>query len=164
MALLAASGYQVAASTGRAETHDYLKSLGASTIVDRTELSEPSQRPLEKARWAGAVDTVGGTTLARAFAQIETHGSVAVCGNASGNDLSTTVLPLILRGVNLLGIDSVMCPHDLRNEAWGRLAETMPMDKLDAMSEVVPFADLPAKGEAILKGQVRGRCVVDVNA
>jgi len=164
VALLGKLGYQVAASTGRAETHDYLKSLGATAIVDRSELSEPSSRPLEKARWAAAIDTVGGVTLARAFASIETHGSIAVCGNAGGNDLSTTVLPLILRGVNLLGIDSNFCPADLRIEAWARLAADMPMDKLDAMTEVIAFADLPAKGEAILKGQVRGRCVVDVNA
>jgi acrylyl-CoA reductase (NADPH) len=107
---------------------------------------------------------VGGVTLARAFASIETHGSVAVCGNAGGNDLVTTVLPLILRGVNLLGIDSNFCPSDFRQEAWNRLASDMPMDKLDAMTHVIPFADLPAQGEAILKGQVRGRVVVDVNA
>jgi len=164
VALLAKLGYQVAASTGRQETHDYLKDLGAATIVDRAELSEPSNRPLEGARWAGAVDTVGDVTLARAFASIETHGSIAVCGNAGGNDLVTTVLPLILRGVNLLGIDSNFCPTDLRTEAWSRLASDMPMDKLDAMSHVIPFADVPGEGEAILKGQVRGRCVVDVNA
>lgn len=164
VALLAKLGYQVAASTGRAETHGYLKDLGASTIVDRSELSEPSSRPLEGARWAAAIDTVGGVTLARAFASIETHGSVAVCGNAGGNELVTTVLPLILRGVNLLGIDSNFCPAELRQEAWGRLATDMPMDKLDAMTEVIPFAELPTKAEAILKGQVRGRCVVDVNA
>ncbi|HUT49851.1 MAG TPA: MDR family oxidoreductase [Alphaproteobacteria bacterium] len=164
VALLAKLGYQVAASTGRPATHDYLKSLGATAIVDRAELSEPSNRPLEKARWAAAIDTVGGVTLARAFASIETHGSIAVCGNAGGNDLATTVLPLILRGVNLLGIDSNFCPSDLRTEAWTRLASDMPMDKLDAMTEVIAFAELPAKGEAILKGKVRGRCVVDVNA
>ena len=163
VALLAKLGYQVAASTGRAETHDYLKSLGAAALVDRAELSEPSSRPLEKARWAAAIDTVGGVTLARAFASIETHGSIAVCGNAGGNDLVATVLPLILRGVNLLGIDSNFCPTDLRNQAWGRLATDMPMDKLDAMTEVIPFAEVPARGEAILKGQVRGRCVIDVN-
>jgi acrylyl-CoA reductase (NADPH) len=164
VALLATLGYQVAASTGRAETHDYLKSLGASAIVDRAELSEPSSRPLEKTRWVGAIDTVGGVTLARTFAQIDTHGSVAVCGNAGGNDLATTVLPLILRGVNLLGIDSNFCDPGLRGEAWARLGSTMPMDKLDAMTEVIPFAALPEKGDAILKGQVRGRTVVDVNA
>jgi acrylyl-CoA reductase (NADPH) len=164
VALLAKLGYRVAASTGRAEAHDYLRSLGAGSIVDRAELSEPSNRPLEGARWAAAIDTVGGVTLARAFAQIETHGSIAVCGNAGGNDLNTTVLPLILRGVSLLGIDSNFCPAALRREAWARLAADMPMDKLDAMTQVIPFAELPARGEAILKGQVRGRCVVDVNA
>lgn len=164
VAMLAKLGYEVAASTGRTETHDYLKSLGASAIVDRAELADPSSRPLETARWAGAVDTVGGTVLARTFAQIDTHGSIAVCGNAGGNELNTTVLPLILRGVNLLGIDSNFCQHDQREEAWGRLARDMPMDKLDAMTEAVPFARLPEMGEAILKGKVRGRTVIDVNA
>lgn len=164
VALLAKLGYDVAASTGREETHAYLKDLGATTIVDRTEFSEPEKRPLESARFAGAVDTVGSTSLARVLAQIEPHGAVSACGNASGNDLPTTVLPFILRGVALLGIDSVFCPHDLRNEAWQRLATGMPMDKLDAMTEIHGFDALPDLGSAILKGQVRGRAVIDVNA
>ena len=164
VALLAKLGYSVAASTGRQETHEYLKSLGAGTIVDRSELSEPGVRPLEAARWAGVIDTVGGTTLARALSQTATHGALAVCGNAGGNDLKTTVLPLILRGVSLIGIDSNFCPLELRKEAWSRLAADMPADKLDAITTVEPFARLPDLGEAILEGKIRGRTVIDVNA
>jgi acrylyl-CoA reductase (NADPH) len=164
VAILARLGYKVAGSTGKADKVDYLRSLGASVIVDRKELSDPSDRPLESSRWAGAVDTVGGVTLARVFAQMNTHGSVAVCGNAGGNDLKTTVLPLILRGVNLLGIDSNYCPQALRREAWQRLTTDLPMDKLDAMTEVVPLKALPDLANKILKGQIGGRIVVDVNA
>lgn len=163
IALLAKLGYTVAASTGRKETHDYLKSLGAGSIVDRSELSEPGVRPLEKVRWAGVIDTVGGTTLARAFTQTDTHGALAVCGNAGGNDLNTTVLPLILRGVALIGIDSNFCPGDLRRQAWSRLATDMPAEKLDAITTVEPFDKLPELGEAILEGKIRGRTVIDVN-
>ncbi|MHA1537041.1 MAG: MDR family oxidoreductase [Alphaproteobacteria bacterium] len=164
VALLAKLGYSVAASTGRAETHDYLRSLGAGTIVDRAELAEPSVRPLEKARWSAVIDTVGGNTLARAFTQTDTHGAIAVCGNAGGNELNTTVLPLILRGVSLLGIDSNFCPSELREQAWARLSRDMPADKLDAITTVEPFARLPELGEAILEGKIRGRTVIDVNA
>jgi len=164
VAILAKLGYKVAGSTGKADKADYLKSLGASVVVDRKELSDPSDRPLESSRWAGAVDTVGGVTLARVFAQMNTHGSVAVCGNAGGNELKTTVLPLILRGVNLLGIDSNFCPQALRREAWQRLTTDLPMDKLDAMTEVVPLKALPDLANKILKGQIGGRIVVDVNA
>ncbi|MCZ6861448.1 MAG: oxidoreductase [Alphaproteobacteria bacterium] len=164
VALLAKLGYSVAASTGRQETHEYLKSLGAGTIVDRSELAEPGVRPLEAARWAGVIDTVGGITLARAITQTVAHGALAVCGNAGGNDLKTTVLPLILRGVSLLGIDSNFCPLELRKEAWSRLAADMPADKLDAITTVEPFARLPDLGEAILEGKIRGRTVIDVNA
>jgi acrylyl-CoA reductase (NADPH) len=164
VAILAKLGYKVAGSTGKADRSDYLKSLGAATIIDRKELSEAGDRPLESARWAGAIDTVGGTTLARVFAQMNTHGSVAVCGNAGGNDLKTTVLPLILRGVNLLGIDSNYCPQALRREAWQRLTTDLPTDKLDAMTEIVPLKALPDLANKILKGQIGGRVVVDVNA
>ncbi len=164
VALLAKLGYSVAASTGRQETHEYLKSLGAGTIVNRGELSEESVRPLEKARWAGVIDTVGGTTLARAYTQTNTHGAIAVCGNAGGNDFKTTVLPLILRGVSLLGIDSNFCPGELRREAWSRLVADMPADKLDAITTEEPFARLPELGEAILEGKIKGRTVIDVNA
>ncbi|MGE0734536.1 MAG: MDR family oxidoreductase [Alphaproteobacteria bacterium] len=164
VAILAKLGYKVAASTGRAEAHDYLKSLGANSIVDRADLSNAAPKPLDTAKWKGVVDTVGGVVLANAFVQTDTHGSVAVCGNAGGNDLKATVLPLILRGVNLLGIDSVWCPVPRRQKAWERLASDLPMDKLDAMTATKPLADLPALAHQILKGQVRGRTVIDVNA
>jgi acrylyl-CoA reductase (NADPH) len=164
VAILARLGYKVAGSTGKADKVDYLKSLGASVIVDRKELSDPSDRPLESSRWAGAIDTVGGATLARAFAQMNTHASIAVCGNAGGNELKTTVLPLILRGVNLLGIDSNYCPQALRREAWQRLVTDLPMDKLDAMTQVAPLKALPELANKILKGQIGGRVVIDVNA
>lgn len=163
-AVLAKLGYAVAVSTGRAETHAYLRSLGASTIIERAELAEKPTRPLLSERWTGAIDTVGGNTLANVLAQIKYRGSVAACGLAGGNDVPTTVLPFILRGVNLLGIDSVMCPADLRANAWQRLVRDLPLDKLDAMIQTVPLAQVPALGPEILKGRVRGRTVVDVNA
>lgn len=164
VAVLAELGYQVTASTGRADTHEYLRDLGAQTIIDRAELSEAKQRPLLGARFGGAVDTVGGTTLATVLASMIPHSSVAACGLAGGMELATTVAPFILRGVNLLGIDSNFCPTDLRKEAWGRLVKDLPMDKLDAMTNVVPLAALPELENKILNGQVRGRTVVDVNA
>ena len=164
VALLASLGYTVAASTGRAETHDYLRSLGASTIIDRAELAEPSKRPLEAERWAGAIDTVGSHTLAAILRTLRYRGSVAACGLAGGADLPATVMPFLLRGVNLLGIDSVRCAVERRREAWGRLAREAPMDKLDALTQVVPLGEVVALGRQILKGQVRGRVVVDVNA
>ncbi len=164
LAVLARLGYKLAASTGRAEQHAYLKSLGAVSIVARAELAEKPTRPLQPERWAGAVDTVGSNTLANVLAQIKYRGSVAACGLAGGNDLPTTVLPFILRGVNLLGIDSVMCPMELRLKAWARLARDLPLEKLAQMSETVPLAALPALAPRILKGELRGRTVVDVNA
>ncbi len=163
VALLAELGYRVTASTGRAETHDYLKSLGAGTLIDRAELSEPNKRPLESERWAACVDSVGGTTLARVLAQVAVQGSVAAVGNAGGIKLETTVLPFLLRGINLLGINSSTCPVPRRREAWARLAAELPMDKLDAMTSEAGLAELPRLAGEILKGQVRGRLVVDVN-
>ncbi len=162
-AMLARLGYRVTASTGRAETHDYLTGLGAQTLIDRAELSEPSERPLESQRWAGCIDCVGGTTLARVLAQTRLHGSVAAVGNAGGIKLEATVLPFLLRGINLLGIDSGACPTPRRRQAWARLASELPMDKLDAMTSEAVLADLPDLAKQILKGQVRGRLVVDVN-
>jgi len=162
-AILAANGYEVTASTGRAETHGYLKALGATEILDRAELAEAG-RPVDKERWSGVVDTVGSQTLATALAQVARHGSVAACGLAGGNDLPTTVLPFILRGVSLLGIDSVYCPAERRNCAWERLAAELPKDKLDAMTEVIPFDALIERSKLILKGKVRGRTVVDLGA
>ena len=161
--ILAQLGYQVTASTGRAETHDYLTGLGAKTLIDRAELSEPNKRPLESERWAGCVDCVGGTTLARVLAQTKLHGSVAAVGNAGGIKLEATVLPFLLRGVNLLGIDSATCPAPRRRQAWARLAEELPMDKLDTMTSEAVLGDLPDLARQILKGQIKGRLVVDVN-
>ncbi len=164
IAVLAKLGYEVTASTGRAETHDYLRDLGAANFIDRAELSEAEQRALLPARFAGAVDTVGGTTLATVLASMKPWASVASCGLAGGADLHTTVMPFILRGVNLLGIDSVTCPVDLRREAWGRLVLDLPMDKLDAMTTTVTLADLKGLAGSILKGEIRGRTVVDINS
>jgi acrylyl-CoA reductase (NADPH) len=160
VSILAKRGYTVAASTGRAEQADYLTSLGASQIIDRAELSEPSKRPLESENFAGAVDTVGGTTLARVLAQTAYGGSVAACGLAGGANLECTVLPFLLRGVNLLGIDSVMQPYDNRVRVWQRLVDDLPMDRLDALTEEIGLSDLPQAANDILKGQVRGRLVV----
>lgn len=164
VAVLAKLGYKVAGSTGKESEHDYLKALGATTIIDRKELSEPSKRPLASERWAGAVDSVGSHTLANVLAATKYGCSVATCGLAQGNDLPATVLPFILRGVNLLGIDSVMCPMPLRQEIWSRLVSDLPMEKLDSATKVVPLAQVIDEGAKILKGGVRGRIVVDVNA
>ena len=163
-ALLAHLGYQVAASTGRPETHDYLKSLGAATILERAELATPSGRPLDSERWAGAVDSVGGETLASLLRATRAGGAVAACGLAGGVDLATTVLPFILRGVSLIGINSVFCELALRRTAWDRLARELTKDKLASMTTVARFAEIPRFAEAILKGQVTGRVVIDVNA
>ncbi len=164
VAVLASQGYSVTSSTGREETHGYLQSLGASNIIARSELAEPTKRPLDSERWAGCVDSVGGTTLARLLTQMKYRSSVAAVGLAGGSALETTVIPFLLRGVNLLGIDSVMCPYEPRRKAWARLAEQMPMDKLESMITEATLSDLAGLGGDILKGQVRGRVVVDVNA
>ncbi len=164
VAILAKLGYTVAASTGRPEQHDYLKSLGATEMVDRAELAEGSGRPLDKERWAGCVDTVGASTLATVLSQVAYGGSVAACGLAGGPKLETTVIPFLLRGVNLLGIDSVMQPYDNRVRTWQRIASDLPVDKLEAMTEVIGLGGVGDAANAILKGQVRGRMVVDVNA
>jgi putative YhdH/YhfP family quinone oxidoreductase len=164
VAILAHLGYQVAASTGRAETHEYLRSLGASSIVDRDELSAPSGRPLDKERWLGAVDTVGGSTLASVLRQTRYRGAVAACGLVGGSDLPTTVLPFILRNVSLLGVDSVACPTPVRAEAWRRLGHDLPTSGLDTMTTVEPMSRAPELAEAILAGRTKGRVVIDVNA
>ena len=164
IALLAKLGHTVIASTGRAETHDYLKSLGAQGIVDRASLAQVPTRPLDSERWAGAVDAVGSSTLATVLTQLKYNASVAACGLAGGNDLPTSVIPFLLRGVNLLGIDSVMCPKPRREAAWTRVVRDLPMEKLDAMTSVVPLAELPDLASRILKGGTRGRVVVDVRA
>ena len=162
--LLAALGHEVVASTGRMETADDLKALGASTVIDRAELSQQPERPLASERWAGAVDAVGGTTLASILTGLKYGAAVASCGLAGGNALNTTVIPFLLRGVNLLGIDSVMCPRGRREDAWRRLAAELPMDRIDAVSETVALDALPDLADRILKGQTRGRVVVDVTA
>ena len=163
VALLAKLGYRVAASTGRESEHDYLKGLGAQAIVPRAELSEPG-RPLGSERWAGGIDTVGSQVLANVLAQTAYGGTVAACGLAGGFDLPTTVMPFILRGVRLYGVESVMCPRPKRAEAWQRLARDLPLDKLDAMTRLAPLSEVPAITADILKGQVRGRTVIDVGA
>ena len=160
--LLAAAGHAVAAVTGRPEQADYLKGLGASEIVPRAALEQSSGKPLDPERWAGAVDAVGGAILGNLVTQLRYGASVACCGNAGGIALNTNVLPLLLRGVNILGIDSVMCPIARREAAWARLVEDLPVDHLDAATQVVGLADLPEMANRILKGQVRGRVVVDV--
>ncbi|WP_028795463.1 MDR family oxidoreductase [Thalassobaculum salexigens] len=162
VALLAAKGYTVAAATGRAETHDYLTALGAASFIDRAELAEQPGRPLNKERFQAAIDNVAGPTLANLLTQIAYGGSVAAVGLAGGNEVATTVLPFLLRGVNLLGIDSVMCPAERRQKVWSMIAGNLPMEKLDAISHSHGFDELPALGKAILKGEVRGRAVVTV--
>lgn len=163
-AILANLGYEVAAVTGRADQADYLKSLGATTIVPREELNETTKRPLEAETWAGCVDAVGGEMLARVLGQMKYGASVSAVGLAGGAGLPATVIPFLLRGVNLLGIDSVMQPYDNRVRAWRRIAQDLPMDKLEAMITPATLEDLPALGADILKGGVKGRVVVDVNA
>lgn len=163
-AILGKLGYEVAAVTGRPETADYLKELGATTIVPREELEEPSGKPLDRETWAGCVDAVGGSMLAAILPQLKYGGSAAAVGLAGGAKLPTTVIPFLLRGVNLLGIDSVMRPYEDRVKAWGRVVTDLPMDKLDQMIVDKGLADVLDLGPAILKGQVRGRAVIDVNA
>lgn len=164
IALLANLGYRVAAVTGRPDTSDYLKGLGATTIVDRKELEAPLKAPLGPERWSGAIDNVGGPSLGNLLASLCYWGSCASVGNAAGIKFEATVIPFLLRGINLLGIDSATCPTDRRTQAWQRIAADLPMDKLETISREVPLADVPAEAERILKGQVRGRTVVDVRA
>ncbi len=162
-AILANLGYEVAGVTGRPETESYLKDLGAARIVPREEINETVKRPLETETWAGCVDAVGGSMLARVLGQLKYGASVSAVGLAGGAGLPATVVPFLLRGVNLLGIDSVMQPYDNRVRAWKRIASDLPMDKLEAMVQPATLADLPQLGADILKGQVKGRVVVDVN-
>jgi acrylyl-CoA reductase (NADPH) len=163
-AILGHLGYEVAAVTGRPETAEYLTSLGATQIVPRENLAEPSGKPLEAETWSGCVDAVGGSMLAKVLTQMKYGSSVAAVGLAGGAKLPTTVIPFLLRSVNLLGIDSVMQRQANRVTAWQRIARDLPMDKLEAMVSQATLEDLPGLGAAILKGQVKGRVVVDVNA
>jgi acrylyl-CoA reductase (NADPH) len=161
VALLAKLDYAVAASTGRPEEAEYLKGLGASEIINRAELAGPA-RPLAKERWAGGIDSVGSTTLANVLSMTRYGGAVAACGLAGGMDLPTTVAPFILRGVSLLGIDSVMCPLPLREEAWRRLAADLDRAKITAMANEIGLDDVIAAGRRIVEGKVRGRIVVKI--
>ncbi len=162
IALLAKLGYHVIASTGRTSEEEYLKGLGAAEIIDRAELSEPG-RPLGKERWAAAIDSVGSHTLANLLAQTNYGGAVAACGLAQGFDLPATVMPFILRGVSLLGIDSVMAPKALREEAWARIATDLDAAKLAALSTTIGFDDIIETAHGILDGKVRGRVVIDMS-
>lgn len=163
VALLARAGYQVAAATGRLQEEEYLKSLGAASVIDRAVLTAPG-RPLETERWAGAVDTVGGAVLGGIFRSVAYYGVVAACGNAGGAEFTTSVFPFILRGVQLIGVESVMVPPEQRREAWARIARDLPSELIDRLTEVIPMAAVPEYSETITRGQVRGRIVVDVNA
>ena len=164
VALLARLGYQVAAVTGRPETEPYLRALGATRIIARAELAETVKRPLEAETWAGCVDAVGGAMLARVLGQLKYGASVAAVGLAGGSSLPASVIPFLLRGVNLLGIDSVLKPFAGRLQAWARISSDLDLTKLHQMTSVVGLADLPALGGAILQGQIKGRVVVDVTA
>lgn len=163
VALLAARGYTVVASTGRADQADYLTKLGASRLIDRSELAAPTA-PLASERWAGAIDTVGGTTLASLIAATKTFGAVAACGLAGGSELHTTVFPFILRNVALLGINSTETPLPLRQRAWSRLASDLPDALLDEMATVEPLSRIHELSEEILAGRIRGRVVIDVTS
>lgn len=161
ISILSKLGYQVIASTGRPQESDFLTALGASEIIDRNTLSEPG-RPLGKERWAGGIDAVGSHTLANVLAQTSYGGAVAACGLAQGFDLPATVMPFILRGVCLLGIDSVMAPKPLREEAWNRIVSDLDMNKLHSLSKTIGFDDIIDTAHAMMDGQVRGRVVVDM--
>lgn len=163
VALLAQAGFNVTASTGRPAEEEYLRQLGARQIIDRATLATPSKRPLESERWAAGVDTVGSETLASVLRATAYTGAVAACGLAGGTDLPTTVLPFILRGVRLLGVDSVMAPAPRRDAAWARLARNFPLDALAQVTRTVSLAEVPALADTLLDGAVRGRIVVDLN-
>ncbi|SEI16530.1 MDR family oxidoreductase [Tardiphaga sp. OK245] len=161
IAVLSKLGYQVIASTGRTSEEGYLKGLGASEIIDRNELSGPA-KPLAKERWAGGIDSVGSTTLANLLSMTKYRGAVAACGLAAGMDLPSSVAPFILRGVCLLGIDSVMCPIELRQQAWARLATDLDHTKLAEITQEIPLDQVIDAGAKVLAGQVRGRIVVKI--
>lgn len=164
VALLAAAGYEVAAVTGRPETEGYLRALGATQIVPRETINETVKRPLESETWAGCIDAVGGPMMARVLGQLKYGGSIAAVGLAGGANLPASVVPFLLRGVNILGIDSVLIPYARRVAAWERIARDMPKDKLEAMISLHGLADLPQLGVDILAGKVKGRAVIDVRA
>ena len=162
VAILKALGYKVAASTGRAETHQYLRALGAHEIIERAALTAPSKKALEAERWSGAIDSVGGQTLATVLRQLVHGASVAACGMAGGGDLPTTVFPFILRGVGLVGIDSVHCGPEKRRAIWSRIARDLPTRVIDSITQVATLEDVPSLSRDILQGKVRGRTVIAV--
>ena len=162
--ILAHLGYQVAGVTGRPETEPYLRTLGATQIVLRDQINETVKRPLESESWSGCIDAVGGPMLARVLGQLKYGASAASVGLAGGSNLPASVIPFLLRGVNLLGIDSVLQPYANRQAAWARIATDLPQDKLESMVTIATLADLPRLGVEILAGQIKGRCVIDVNA
>ncbi|MFT7776510.1 MDR family oxidoreductase [Roseateles sp.] len=164
IAILAKLGYRVLASTGRASEEAYLRSLGAAEIIDRATLSSPPQRPLGAERWNGAIDTVGSHTLVNVLAQTKYGGTVAACGLAQGMDLTGNMAPFILRGVTLNGIDTVNAPMEIRQRAWARLATDLDPALLDSMATVIGLGDAAGRAVQVLKGAVRGRTLVDVNA
>jgi acrylyl-CoA reductase (NADPH) len=161
VAVLAHLGYRVTAVTGRAAEADFLKRLGASEILDRALFSNAG-KPLGKERWAGAIDVVGSHTLANVCASMRYRGVVTACGLAGGLDFPATVAPFILRGVTLMGVDSVMCPRDDRLEAWRRLSQDLDIEKLDLLTEEIALSQATHHAAALLEGRVRGRIVVDV--
>jgi acrylyl-CoA reductase (NADPH) len=163
VAILANLGYNVAAVTGRPAVGQYLKSLGAKQIVAREDINETIKKPLEAETWAGCVDAVGGDMLARVLGQMSYGGSIASVGLAGGSALNASVIPFLLRGVNLLGIDSVVQPLDNRKRAWERIAQDLPLKKLESMVTLATLSDLPDLGKEILKGRIKGRVVIDVN-
>lgn len=163
ISLLSALGYRVTASTGRMEETDFLKSLGASDVINRAELSEPDEM-MQAPRWAAAVDSCGSHTLANVIAQLHYSGVVTACGLAQGLDLPSNMMPFALRNVSLLGVDSVHAPMPLREEAWRRLAKDLDMAKLEALLVNIPFDDVPAAAGKILQGQIRGRAVVEIGS
>jgi acrylyl-CoA reductase (NADPH) len=160
--ILSRMGYNVVASTGRAENADYLKRLGATDVIGRDGVIGPLGKPLESQRWGGAVDSVGGKPLAEILKAVKYGGAVSACGLAAGPELETTVYPFILRGVKLIGIDSGMCPIDRRVRAWNRLAEVMPHGILDSLTRSATLDDLVELSEEVIGGQVRGRYVVEL--
>jgi acrylyl-CoA reductase (NADPH) len=162
ISLLSKLGWHVIASTGRLSEAEFLKGLGASEVIDRAELSTPG-KPLGRERWAAGVDSVGSHTLANVLAQAKYGGAIAACGLAQGFDLPVTVMPFILRGVSLLGIDSVMAPRALRAEAWARLAAELDHSKLEALTRTIGFDEIIAAAHEIVAGRIRGRVIVDMN-
>ena len=163
IALLAKAGYEVTASTGRPETHDYLRSLGASQFIERSDLSEDSGKPMESARFQACIDAVGGSTLARVLGQLKPQGGLAAIGNAGGNDFKASVIPFLLRGIKLLGIDSVYQPKARREAAWERLASDLDRDLLSSTLEEIALVDVQKQAALVLSGQVRGRSVVNIH-